>query len=80
MTEIDLDGSDAPDAGLRRDIRLVTSFLGETLVRTEGQELFNLVESVREHAKKGSLADLPDLDFETVTTVARAFTYEDVKS
>lgn len=74
MTSIDPDNSDAPDADLRRDIRLVTSFLGETLVRTEGQALFDLVESVREHAKNDALADLPDLDFETVTTVARAFT------
>ena len=66
--------TDAPDAELRADIRLVTSFLGETLVRAEGQELLDLVESVRELAKKDSLADLPPLDFETVTTVARAFT------
>ncbi|MCX6395741.1 MAG: phosphoenolpyruvate carboxylase [Propionibacteriales bacterium] len=66
--------TDAPDAELRADIRLVTSFLGETLVRTEGQAVFDLIESVREHAKKGALADLPELDFGTVTTVARAFT------
>lgn len=71
MNDID-DGT--PDSALRRDIRLVTSFLGETLVRTEGQDLYDLVEKVREHAKQGSLADLPNLDFDAVTTVARAFT------
>ena len=29
---------DAPDEDLRRDIRLVTSILGQTLARAEGQE------------------------------------------
>lgn len=71
MTEID-DGT--PDFALRRDIRMVTSLLGETLERFEGHELLELVESVRAHAKRDALSDLPELDFETVTTVARAFT------
>jgi phosphoenolpyruvate carboxylase len=62
------------DAGLRRDIRLVTSILGETLVRSEGQQLLDLVEKVRAHAKSDSLEELPDLDLETTTKLARAFT------
>jgi phosphoenolpyruvate carboxylase len=66
--------NDAPDADLRYDIRMVTSLLGETLIRTEGQDLFDLVESVREHAKNDALENLPELDFETITTLARAFT------
>lgn len=63
--------SDA-EAPLRRDIRLVTSMLGETLVRTHGQDLLDLVEEVRTAAKDDSL-DLPELDLETATTLARAF-------
>ncbi|WP_030483550.1 phosphoenolpyruvate carboxylase [Nocardioides aequoreus] len=61
------------EAPLRRDIRMVTSMLGETLTRTHGQELLDLVEDVRKAAKDDSL-DLPELDLETATTLARAFT------
>jgi phosphoenolpyruvate carboxylase len=64
----------APDRELRRDIRRVTSILGETLVRTEGQELLDLVERVRAHAKQGRLDELPDFDLGTVTRLVRAFT------
>ncbi|WP_445256381.1 phosphoenolpyruvate carboxylase [Nocardioides aurantiacus] len=63
----------AAEAPLRHDIRLVTSMLGETLTRTHGQELLDLVESVRTAAKDDSL-DLPELDLPTATTLARAFT------
>lgn len=59
---------------LRRDIRLVTSLLGETIVRSEGRALFDLVESVRAHAKDDALAELPELDLDTITLLARAFT------
>ncbi len=55
---------------LRADIRLVTTMLGETLVRNEGQELFDLVEQVR--ASSVDDVDLPDLA--TTIQVARAFT------
>jgi len=64
----------SPDADLRRDVRLVTSLLGETLARVEGQELLDLVETVRAHAKRDSLEELPDLDLPSVTRLARAFT------
>ncbi|MBO9522857.1 MAG: phosphoenolpyruvate carboxylase [Nocardioidaceae bacterium] len=63
-----------PIADLRRDIRLVTSLLGESLVRAEGQELLDLVEQVRAHAKTDSLEELPSLDLDTATQLARAFT------
>lgn len=65
---------DTVPADLRRDIRLVTSLLGETLVRNEGQALLDLVETVRGHAKRDTLDDLPSLDLGTATLLARAFT------
>ncbi|MFN2537520.1 MAG: phosphoenolpyruvate carboxylase [Mycobacteriales bacterium] len=55
---------------LRADIRLVTTMLGETLVRNEGPELLDLVEKVR--ASSVGDVDLPDLA--TTIKVARAFT------
>ena len=55
---------------LRADIREVTTLLGETLVRNEGQELFDLVEAVRT-----SSVDQVDLrDLATTIRVVRAFT------
>jgi phosphoenolpyruvate carboxylase len=47
--------------------------LGNTLTRTHGQDLLDLVESVRKAAKDNAL-DLPDLDVSEATTLARAFT------
>jgi phosphoenolpyruvate carboxylase len=64
----------APDRALRSDIRRVTSILVETLARTEGRELLDLVELVRAHAKEGRLDELPDFDLATVTRLVRAFT------
>jgi phosphoenolpyruvate carboxylase len=64
----------APDRALRRDIRRVTSILGETLARIEGPELLELVEHVRAHAKQDRLDELPDFDLATVTRLVRAFT------
>jgi phosphoenolpyruvate carboxylase len=63
-----------PDRELRSDIRRVTSILGETLARTEGRDLLDLVEQVRVHAKQGRLDELPDFDLATVTRLVRAFT------
>lgn len=44
---------------LRADIRLLTTLLGQTLVRSEEQELLHLVEMVRGRARVGALTDLP---------------------
>ena len=64
----------SPDTALRRDIRLVTSILGETLARVEGAELLDLVETVRAHAKRDRLEELAEPDLATTTRLARAFT------
>jgi phosphoenolpyruvate carboxylase len=64
----------APGKQLRRDIRMVTSILGETLARTEGEELLALVEDVRTHAKEDRLDQLPAFDLGTITRLVRAFT------
>jgi len=58
---------------LRKDVRLVTSLLGQALVKTEGQTLLDLVEQVRQAAKDDSLDQLPRLDPASATTLARAF-------
>src|SRR6476646_2710849 len=71
---MDDEASSTPDRALRRDIRSVTSILGETLARTEGDDLLALVEQVRTHAKEGRLAQLPDFDLATITRLVRAFT------
>jgi phosphoenolpyruvate carboxylase len=58
---------------LRKDVRLVTSLLGQALVKTEGEALLELVEQVRQAAKDESLDQLPRLDPASATTLARAF-------
>ncbi|GAA1914357.1 phosphoenolpyruvate carboxylase [Nocardioides marmoribigeumensis] len=70
----DTDDVAAPDEALRADVRLVTSMLGEALVRSEGQDLLDLVEQVRAHAKSDTLEDLPELDLATSARLAHAFT------
>src|SRR5947209_8684584 len=78
-------GEAAPDGeGLRRDIHLLGQLLGETLVRHEGQEVFDLVERVRNLSKAtrdgspGVTAEqlddqLSGLDLPTATVLVRAF-------
>jgi phosphoenolpyruvate carboxylase len=61
-------------AALRKDIRQVTTLLGETLARVEGPGLLDLVERVREHARESRLDELPSLDLATTIRLARAFT------
>ena len=46
---------------VRADIRLVTTLLGQTLVRNEGQQLLDLVERVRAQVKNSNLADLREI-------------------
>ena len=73
---------EAVDDVLRADIRLLTTLLGQTLVRSEGQDLLDLVEMVRGQAKVGGLSDLPsevdarlrEMDLPTTIKVVRAFT------
>jgi phosphoenolpyruvate carboxylase len=64
----------SPGKELRRDIRQVTSILGDTLARAEGAELLALVEDVRAHAKEDRLDQLPEFDLATITRLVRAFT------
>ncbi len=55
---------------------MVTTMLGDTLVRAHGRELLDLVEEVRALARRDtrSLASLPELDLVTTTRLVRAFT------
>lgn len=62
------------DADLRRDIRLVSSILGETIARAEGQELLDLIERVRAAGRRGEFDELAGVDVSTAVTLARAFT------
>ncbi len=72
------------DRLLRDDIRLLGGLLGESLLRQEGQPLFDLVERVRRLAKTGPEPERQDLDREmdrclaevdvgTATSLVRAF-------
>ena len=69
------DADDIP-AGLRADIRRLGTILGETIVRQEGQELFDLVERVRRLTREDGDAAaklLADVDVPTAARLARAF-------
>ncbi|MGH6656015.1 MAG: phosphoenolpyruvate carboxylase [Actinocrinis sp.] len=70
----------APDAALRTDIKSLGELLGRTLVRQEGQELFDLVEEVRALTRSDDPADgeravrrLAELDLATTIRLVRAF-------
>jgi phosphoenolpyruvate carboxylase len=62
------------DADLRKDIRLVTSILGETIARAEGPGLLGLIEKVRIEAKTDDFDTLDEVDLVTAGKLARAFT------
>ena len=71
----------APDAALRADIKALGELLGRTLVRQEGEELFNLVEEVRALTRSDDPADgdtaaarLGGIDLSTAIRLVRAFT------
>lgn len=64
------------DAALRRDIRRVVGLLGDTLVRQEGQEVLDLVETVRSGSRverEATAKLLDDLDTTAATRLVRAF-------
>ncbi|MDJ0865084.1 MAG: phosphoenolpyruvate carboxylase [Myxococcota bacterium] len=72
------------DAALRADIRRLGNLLGGTLVRQSGQELFEIVEDIRELARESDAGDdaalsrlrrrLGGVDPRTAIELARAFT------
>ncbi len=64
------------DAALRADIRRLSTLLGHTLVRQEGQAMLDLVEEVRATVRTdpdGTAQRLASLDIGTGTKLARAF-------
>ena len=62
------------DEALRADVRRLGDLLGQTLVRQEGQELLDLVESVRKAVREGSGAEvLKDLSVADSIQLVRAF-------
>ncbi|HEV2347155.1 MAG TPA: phosphoenolpyruvate carboxylase [Actinocrinis sp.] len=70
----------SPDAALRTDIKSLGELLGRTLVRQEGQELFDLVEEIRALTRSQDPADgeraarrLAEIDLATAIRLVRAF-------
>ncbi|HUE58464.1 MAG TPA: phosphoenolpyruvate carboxylase, partial [Acidimicrobiales bacterium] len=64
------------DAALRRDIRRVVGLLGETLTHVEGQEVLDLVETVRAGSRRdreATAALLDSLPVGDATRLVRAF-------
>jgi phosphoenolpyruvate carboxylase len=78
--EIETPTATAPSAdaqaALRADIRRLSTLLGETLVRQEGQDLLDLVERVRLLTREDDEATaslLASIDVETAARLVRAF-------
>ena len=62
------------NTALRNDVRKLGDLLGETLVRQEGAELLNLVETVRHAVREGKAEQaLSDLSVEKIASLVRAF-------
>jgi len=62
------------NSALRNDVRKLGDLLGETLVRQEGLDLLNLVESVRLAVREGKTEEvLNDLSVERIASLVRAF-------
>src|SRR5579859_4489487 len=74
------DSAPAPDSALRADIKALGELLGRTLVRQEGQELYDLVEEIRALTRSADPADgdraarrLAEIDLATAIRLVRAF-------
>ena len=62
------------DQALRTDVRKLGELLGETLVRQEGPELLDLVESVRKAVREGGGEEiLSELSVDDSVQLVRAF-------
>ncbi len=78
------DDNDPISGDLRADVRRVSTLLGQTLVRHHGQELLDLVETVRVKTKESKSGDaaaaaevrrvLSELPLERASDLVRAFT------
>ena len=62
------------DASLRGDVRALGELLGKSLIRQEGQELFDLVEKVRAAVRSGhGEGELKDVTVDQAVQLVRAF-------
>ena len=67
-------GIDRDDQELRSDVRKLADLLGQSLVRQEGQDLLDLVESVRREVRSGGAEEiLKNLDVKDSVQLVRAF-------